>query len=145
MTVKSHPGEELLLAYVTGALPYPLEFALASLALAVGAAVQGSVGFGLALIAVLLASVESRVIFEFVLYAWSALGASFGPVIILGLLWKKANRAGAIAGMLTGSIVTVVWRNIPVLKGALYELVPAFFMALLAVYVVSLLTQKNDR
>ena len=48
--------------------------------------------------------------------------------------------AGAIAGMLTGLIVTVVWRNVPMLKAAVYELVPAFFMALLAVYVVSLLT-----
>jgi len=70
----------------------------------------------LGLIAVVLASTESRVIFDFVLYAWSGLGASFGPVVLLGLLWKKANKAGAIAGMLTGLIVTVAWYNIPVLS-----------------------------
>ena len=98
----------------------------------------------LAMISIALAAGESRVIFEFVLYAWSALGASFGPVVILGLLWKRANKAGAIAGMLTGLIVTVVWRNVPVLKGALYELVPAFILAFLAVVIVSLMTRQDE-
>jgi sodium/proline symporter len=99
---------------------------------------------GLALLAVLLAATESRVIFEFVLYAWSALGAAFGPVVILGLMWKKANKAGAIAGMITGAAVTLIWRNIPALKALLYELVPAFILAFLAVYVVSLITQRKE-
>ena len=98
----------------------------------------------LALISVSLAATKSRMIFEFVLYAWSVLGASFGPVIILGLLWKKANKAGAIAGMLTGFIVTIVWRNIPILKSALYELVPAFLLALAATVIVSLITQRSE-
>lgn len=97
----------------------------------------------LGLIAVVLASTESRVIFDFVLYAWSGLGASFGPVVLLGLLWKKANKAGAIAGMLTGLIVTIVWYNVPPLKGALYELVPAFVLSLLMVVIVSLATQEK--
>ena len=83
-------------------------------------------------------------IFEFVLYAWSVLGASFGPVIILGLLWKKANKAGAVAGMATGFIVTVVWRNVPILKSALYELVPAFLLAFAAAVIVSLITQRSE-
>jgi SSS family transporter len=98
----------------------------------------------LGVIAVALAATESRVIFDFVLYAWSGLGASFGPVVILGLLWKKANKAGAIAGMLTGLIVTVVWYNVPALKSIVYELVPAFILSLLAVTIVSLLTHKED-
>jgi sodium/proline symporter len=99
----------------------------------------------LGVIAVLLAATKSRVIFDFVLYAWSALGASFGPVVMLGLLWKKTNRHGAIAGMLTGLIVTVVWRNVAALKGTVYELVPAFFLALLMVVVVSLLTGGDEK
>ena len=98
----------------------------------------------LGVIAIALAATESRVIFDFVLYAWSGLGASFGPVVLLGLLWKKANKAGAIAGMLTGLIVTVAWYNIPLLKGALYELVPAFLLSLLMVVIVSLATQEKD-
>ena len=87
---------------------------------------------------------ENRVIFSFVLYAWSVLGASFGPVVILGLLWKKTTRAGAVAGMLTGTIVTIVWRETAALKAIVYELVPAFFLALIMVYLVSLMTQKKD-
>lgn len=98
----------------------------------------------LAVVSVALAAMESRVIFEFVLYAWSALGASFGPVVILGLLWKRATKGGAIAGMLTGLIVTVVWRNVSFLKSAVYELVPAFVLAFLAVVIASLLTQPDD-
>jgi sodium/proline symporter len=95
------------------------------------------------LIAVLLAAMKSQVIFQSVLYAWSALGASFGPVVILGLLWKKANKAGAIAGMLTGLVVTVVWRNLPALKSFTDEWTPAFILAFIAVVIVSLATQKK--
>lgn len=97
----------------------------------------------LAVLSVALAASKSRVIFEFVLYAWSVLGAAFGPVVILGLMWKRANKAGAIAGMLTGFVVSIVWKNVPVLKGAVYELVPAFGLAFLAVVVVSLLTKEE--
>jgi len=94
----------------------------------------------LGLISVFFAMTDNRVIFEFVLYAWSALGAGFGPVVILGLLWPKASKAGAVAGMVTGLAVTIVWYNSPALKGAVYELVPAFVLSALAVVVVSLVS-----
>ncbi|HKK20517.1 MAG TPA: sodium/proline symporter [candidate division Zixibacteria bacterium] len=97
------------------------------------------------LLSVFFALTKNRVIFDFVLYAWSVLGASFGPLIILGLFWKKTNRQGAIAGMITGLVVTVVWRNIPALKSALYELVPAFILAFIAVVIVSLATGNESR
>ena len=95
-------------------------------------------------VSIFFALTENRVIFEFVLYAWSVLGASFGPLIILSLLWKGTTRAGGIAGMLTGSIVTVAWRNIPPLKSAVYELIPAFILAFLAVWMVSLMTSQKS-
>ena len=95
----------------------------------------------LAVLSVFFALSNNRVIFEFVLYAWSALGAAFGPVVILGLLWKRTTKAGAIAGMLTGLIVTIVWRNTPALKAVVYELVPAFVLAFLAVVIFSLATR----
>jgi sodium/proline symporter len=95
----------------------------------------------LGILAAALAAQQSRVIFHFVLYAWSAMGAAFGPVVILGLLWKRANKPGAIAGMLTGLIVTVVWRETPLLKAATDEWTPAFVLAFLAVWVVSLVTR----
>jgi len=94
-------------------------------------------------LSVLFALTRNRTIFAFVLYAWSAMGAAFGPVVILGLLWKRTTRAGAIAGMLVGAIVTVVWKETPVLKTHLYELVPAFALAFLTVVVVSLLTREG--
>lgn len=94
----------------------------------------------LAVISVFFALTKNRVIFDFVLYAWSVLGASFGPVVILGLVWKKATKAGAISGMITGLIVTVVWKDVAVLKNLVYELVPAFILATLAVILVSLMT-----
>lgn len=97
----------------------------------------------LGIISVFFALTENRVIFDFVLYAWSALGASFGPVLLLGLLWKGANRYGAIAGMLTGSIVTVIWREMAVLKAAVYELVPAFILALIMTWLVSAVTKNR--
>ncbi|UCE25446.1 MAG: sodium/proline symporter [Candidatus Zixiibacteriota bacterium] len=98
----------------------------------------------LAAISIVFALTENRVIFEFVLYAWSGLGAAFGPVVILGLLWKKANRAGALAGMITGAGVTVIWRNVPALKSIVYELVPAFILAFIAAVLFSLATSSKE-
>lgn len=98
----------------------------------------------LAVISIFFALTKNRVIFEFVLYAWSGLGAAFGPVVIFSLLWKKTTKAGVIAGMLTGAIATIVWRNIPALKSIVYELVPAFILAFIAVWIVSLITQKKE-
>lgn len=99
----------------------------------------------LAVISVLFALSENRVIFTFVLYAWSVLGASFGPVVIMGLMWKKTTSSGAMAGMLTGAIVSVVWKNVAALKEIVYELVPAFILAFLAVWLVSLITQPGRK
>jgi SSS family transporter len=88
---------------------------------------------------------HNRVIFTFVLYAWSALGASFGPVLILALSWRGMTKAGAIAGMVVGAAVTVIWKNIPVLSGALYELVPAFVCAFIAAIIASWVSQVRAR
>jgi sodium/proline symporter len=98
----------------------------------------------LGLISVFFALTENRVIFEFVLYAWAALGAAFGPPVILGLLWKKASRGGAIAGMVVGVVTVVVWKNIAVLDDLVYELVPAFIFSLAAVLVFSWLMPNRE-
>ena len=97
----------------------------------------------LGLVALAFAAGEVRVVFDFVLYAWSGLGAGFAPALILTLFWKKTTGKGVVAGMLTGLIVTVFWRNTPMLKAIIYELVPAFALAFLAVWLVSALTQKK--
>ena len=95
--------------------------------------------------ALILALFAKNLIYWLVLYAWSGLGASFGPPILLALLWKGTNRWGALAGMLTGTITTVLWYNVPALKGTVYELIPAFTFSLVATYVVSLLTRRSGR
>ena len=97
----------------------------------------------LGVVAVFFALTKNRVIFHLVLYAWGVLGAAFGPVVILGLLWKRTNKAGALAGLVTGALVAVIWKEIAVLKNAVYELVPAFLLAFIAVIAVSLLTGKK--
>ena len=84
---------------------------------------------------------EVRAVFDFVLYAWAGLGAGFGPALILRLVWRRTTGWGVIAGMLVGVTTTIVWRM--TLHEQLYELVPAFFLSLTAVIVVSLLTSSS--
>jgi len=91
---------------------------------------------------------EIRVVFWFVLLAWSGLGSSFGPPLILALYWKKLTPAGVIASMITGFGVTILWKYYlkAVVKAAfgigLYELVPAFILSLIVAWLVSLMTYK---
>jgi Na+/proline symporter len=80
---------------------------------------------------------ETRVIFWFVLFAWSGLGASFGPLILFSLYWKRVTRDGAIAGMLTGFITTLIWKITGLSDSLIYELVPAFIFSSGAIYFVS--------
>jgi sodium/proline symporter len=97
------------------------------------------------LLAMGLALSGKKDIFNFVLrYAWAFLGASFGPLMILTLFWKRLTWHGAVAGMLTGFVTTFVWKNIPVLDDALYNLVAAFFLALVTAMVVSVATSGRE-
>jgi sodium/proline symporter len=78
---------------------------------------------------------EVRVIFDFVLYAWAGLGAAFGPVLILVLLWERTSAAGVIAGMTVGFVTAIIWRQ--TLHDQLYELLPAFLLAFIVTAWVS--------
>ena len=93
--------------------------------------------------AIFIALGENRVIFWFVLFAWSGLGASFGPLILFILYWKKVTRQGAIAGMLTGFGTTLVWKISGLSESFIYELVPAFLISCISIYFVSQATNKN--
>ncbi len=104
----------------------------------------------LTLVAVLLFGVvialdENSSIFGVVSYAWAGFGASFGPLMLLSLYWRRTNFPGALAGMVTGAVVVLVWHNFIKPFGgvfAVYELLPAFILALVAIVVVSLLTKE---
>jgi sodium/proline symporter len=88
--------------------------------------------------AMALAWVAQDLVFWLVLFAWGGLGASLGPALILALFWKGATRDGVAAGMVTGTIVTIVWRLWLREPTGLYELVPGFALATAAIVLVSL-------
>ncbi len=84
-------------------------------------------------------------VFTIVSFAWAGFGASFGPVMLCALFWKRTNKWGALAGMLTGGAFVFIWKYLIARLGglfAIYELLPAFILGLIACIVVSLLTEK---
>lgn len=95
----------------------------------------------LVIVALLFGFLATDLVFWLVLFAWAGLGASLGPTSILALYWKGTTRTGVIAGLITGTVVTILWYYIPVLKNALYELIPGFAAALLVTWLVSLFTK----
>ncbi len=100
------------------------------------------------LFGVIIALDENSVIFKVVSFAWAGFGATFGPIMLFSLLWKRTNRAGAIAGMLTGGGMVFIWKLLlKPLGGVLgiYELFPAFVLSCVAILAVSLLTKKPDQ
>ena len=79
---------------------------------------------------------ESKVL-SLVSYAWAGFGASFGPVVLFSLLYRQMTRNGALAGMLVGAITVVVWKELSGGLFDLYELLPGFMFASLAIIIVS--------
>lgn len=80
--------------------------------------------------------------------AWAGFGATFGPVVVLSLFWKRCNRTGAIAGMLGGGLTVIIWDYLPLMAGrtlgsttGLYSLVVGFAVGIIAMVVGSLLTE----
>ncbi len=102
----------------------------------------------IAVIAVFLAWNQDSSVFRIVSFAWAGFGASFGPVVLLALFWRRSNRYGAVAGMLTGGIMIFVWKfAVRPMGGILdiYELLPAFILALVVNVIVSLATKAPDK
>ncbi len=98
-----------------------------------------------ALIGIIIALDENSVIFGIVSFAWAGFGATFGPLMIFSLFWKRINRAGAIAGMLSGGITVFIWKLVLNPLGGvftIYELLPAFIVSCIFIVVVSLLTKE---
>ena len=91
---------------------------------------------------------ENSVIFQVVSYAWAGLGASFGPLTLFALYWRRTTKQGAIAGMVTGAVMVIVWHNLIKPIGGvfgIYELMPAFLCSCLAIVIVSLLTKEPEQ
>ncbi|OOE10062.1 sodium/proline symporter PutP [Fictibacillus arsenicus] len=94
-----------------------------------------------AVIAVLLSLNPSETILSLVGYAWAGFGSAFGPLILLSLFWKRMTKWGALAGIIVGAITVLVWVQFPDLKAEVYEMIPGFFLSMLAVILVSLVTK----
>ncbi len=102
----------------------------------------------IAVIAAILALDEKSVIFQIVSFAWAGFGATFGPLMIFSLFWKRTTRAGAIAGMVSGAAMVFIWKlGISKLGGVfgIYELLPAFIISSIVIVLVSLVTPKPSK
>ena len=101
----------------------------------------------ISVIAVFFAMDQESSVFRIVSFAWAGFGAAFGPVMLFGLFWKRTNKWGALAGMITGGTMVFIWKYVIAKIGgvfAIYELLPAFILASLAIVVVSLLTKAPE-
>ena len=99
-------------------------------------------------VAIIIALDENSVIFNIVSFAWAGFGATFGPLMLMSLFWKRINRWGAIAGMIGGGVMVFVWNlAIRPLGGIwdVYELLPAFIFSCICIVVVSLLTPEPSK
>lgn len=104
----------------------------------------------ISVIAIFLARDPDSSVFRIVSFAWAGFGAAFGPVVLCALFWKRANKYGAISGMLAGGAMVFIWKFLvrSAFAGTvldIYELLPAFIVGLAVIIVVSLLTKAPDK
>ncbi|MBQ9940544.1 MAG: sodium/proline symporter [Clostridia bacterium] len=102
----------------------------------------------IAIIAGVIAIDENSVIFDVVSFAWSGFGATFGPLMLFSLFWKRTTKEGAVAGMVGGAGMVFLWKLVISKLGgvfAIYELLPAFIFSAILILVVSLLTKEPSK
>jgi sodium/proline symporter len=95
-----------------------------------------------ALVAVFLAWEQNNTILGLVAFAWAGFGASFGPIVILSLFWRRLTDLGAITGMVLGAVTVFVWTVTP--WADLYEIIPGFIVSLVSAVLVSQATYRRD-
>ena len=104
----------------------------------------------ISIVAIFLARDPDSSVFRIVSFAWAGFGAAFGPIVLLALFWKRTNKYGAIAGMISGGAVVFIWKFVVRTAFAgtwldIYELLPAFIVGLIVTVVVSLLTKAPEQ
>ena len=97
----------------------------------------------IASIAVFLGFNPDSFILDMVAYAWAGFGAAFGPALLMSLFWKRTTRRGVIAGIIVGGVTVLVWKQLALF--GLYEIVPGFIFALIAIYLVSKFDAEPER
>lgn len=99
----------------------------------------------IALMALAIASDRESRVLDLVSYAWAGFGAAFGPVIVFSLCWRNMTALAAVAGMMIGAMTVVIWSNISGGIFELYEIVPGFLFASIAIVAISVLKpEKNE-
>ncbi|WLS77323.1 sodium/proline symporter PutP [Erwinia pyri] len=93
-----------------------------------------------AVIAIALAANPDNRVLGLVSYAWAGFGAAFGPVVLFSLIWKRMTRNGALIGMIVGAATVLIWKQYGWLD--LYEIIPGFLFASLAIVIVSLMGRE---
>ncbi|WP_426577540.1 sodium/proline symporter PutP [Xenorhabdus stockiae] len=96
-----------------------------------------------AAIAIVIATNPNNKVLALVSNAWAGFGAAFGPVILISVIWQRMTRNGALAGMLVGAVTVLVWMKFQWF--GLYEIIPGFILASLAIVVVSLLGKAPNK
>jgi sodium/proline symporter len=91
----------------------------------------------IAIISIMLAANPENRVLGLVSYAWAGFGAAFGPVVLISVLWRGMTRNGALAGVLVGAITVIVWKQLGI--WGLYEIIPGFLFASIAIVVFSLI------
>ena len=101
----------------------------------------------IAVIAIIIAWDSNSTIFGITSFAWAGFGAAFGPLMLFSLFWKRVNKAGAIAGMVSGAGMVFLWKLVISKLGgvfAIYELLPAFLISSIVIVVVSQCTKAPE-
>lgn len=102
----------------------------------------------ISVVAVFLALDPNSSVFRIVSFAWAGFGATFGPVMLFGLFWKRTTKAGAIAGMITGGAMVFIWKYVISGLGgifAIYELLPAFVFSSAVLVIASLIDKAPSK
>lgn len=98
-----------------------------------------------AIVAVMLAISPSNSILDLVAFAWAGFGASFGPIVLLTLFWKKLSNWGALFGLISGAAVAFIWGQVSIpITDDIYEIIPGFAVNLIVAVVVSKFTYKPN-
>lgn len=98
----------------------------------------------IALIAISIGLDPNSSVLDLVSYAWAGFGAAFGPIIILSIYWKGITENGAIAGIISGGLTILIWKNLDGGLFDLYEILPAFFISTITILITSKFTNLTN-
>ena len=94
-------------------------------------------------IAIALAMNPDSLILDIVAYAWAGFGAAFGPALLFSLFWRRTTRNGALAGIVVGGLTVLIWKQFAL--WGLYEIIPGFLFASIAIIIVSLIGKPPSK